>query len=146
MPEGLTQFPRGLTLRSDRSYLRAVVEASAAPECKAVAEDRIQANRLSTGGAKVVQARRHIGQRRRIRGVANQNDGLRPAAPIFRRGFVRERCGRSRASRFDFICRSLEGAAGAWGVSPPERSGAKKKPRAAAILLRRLLCQGDIVS
>ena len=64
----------------------------------------------------MVQARRHIGQRRRIRGVANQNDGLRPAAPIFRRGFVRERCGRSRASRFDFICRSLEGAAGARGA------------------------------
>src|ERR1700716_944561 len=69
------------------------VEVDIAPDasCEARAEDRIQADRQLNGGAKVIQARHHIGQRRRTGGMPDQNDGLRPPALVFRRGFLRER-------------------------------------------------------
>src|ERR1700675_1811150 len=68
------------------------VEVDVAPNvsCQAGAEDRIQADRQLDGGAKAIQARHHIGQRRRTRGVPDQNDGPGSSAPVFSRRFVRE--------------------------------------------------------
>ena len=68
------------------------VEVDIAPNTarKAGAEDRIQADRQFDGGAQLIKARHHIGQRRRTRGVPDQNDGPHSPTLVFRRGFVGE--------------------------------------------------------
>ena len=58
---------------------------------QAGAEHQIQADCELNWRTEVIQPRHHIGQRRRTGGVPDQNDGLRSPAPVFGRGFVRER-------------------------------------------------------